>query len=143
MGAESRSSCRGEGLYRIPFIKESFVKESLKKVPNGFNVLFFKRDVWIIKVDPVSHPFCQVVPFPFVFHYRLTTLGVVPFYRDFSSYVIFGDTEFFFNLKLYWKPVSIPSTFSLYLISLDGFVSAENVLYGSGHYMVNTRCAIS
>src|SRR5690606_29285107 len=77
-----------------------------------------------------------------VFHYRLPTPIIVFFNRNLLSYVLFGNAQLFFYLKLYRKTMGIPATFSFYLKASQRLVSTKNIFYSSGHDVVNARGAI-
>ncbi len=96
----------------------------------------------MLEINPITHPGSQVVPLIFIHHYRFAALLVIIFDGYLFADIIFGNTELFFNLQLHRKSVCIPASFAFYLETLQRFVTAEDIFYSAGHYVVNARCAI-
>ena len=96
----------------------------------------------MIQVDPIAHFDGQVVPEVFVFHDFPATFFVI-FLDGYGFPDIFlGYAQVFFNADLNGKAMCIPTGFTVHIKTLHGFISAENILDGPCHNMVNSRNTI-
>ncbi len=138
-------SCTGSGrirLYGISFIKQSFLVELFQQPPQGFDIAVVVSYIGVIHVHPVAHLVGQVFPLFGELHDVLAAGSIVFCHGNSLANILFGYTECLFHTQFHRQSVSIPSGFALYLKSLHRLVTAENVLNGASHYVVNARHTI-
>ena len=123
----------------VTLIKQALVVELLQEPPECFDVTVIVSDVWIVQVHPITHLMSKVGPFLGKLHHVLAASSIVFGYRDCLADVFLGDTHGFFYTEFYRKPVCVPTCLTFHLITLHGLVTAECILNGAGHYVVNTR----
>ena len=140
--AESGSGSRRIRLYGIPFIKESFLIELFQQPPQGFDVAVVVGDIRIGHVYPIPHLVSQIFPFFGELHHIFAAGSVIVGYGDSLANILFRNAECFFHTQFHGQSMSIPSGLTLYLEPLHRFVTAENVLNGASHYVVNARHTI-
>ena len=130
------------GLNGVTFVEVALVIQLTKQPPEGFDVRIFVRHIGVFHVHPVAHEVRKVGPFARKLHDVATTLGVVFLDRDFLADVFLGDAEFLLHTEFYRQTVRIPTGFALHLEALHRFVTAEHVLDGARHHVVNARMPV-
>ena len=142
MRAQACTGSRRIGLDGITLIKQVLVIKLLQEPPKRLYVTVVIGDVWIIKVHPVTHLVSKVGPFLGKFHHILAAGCVIVGHRDGLSDVLLGDTECLLHSEFYGKAMGIPAGLASYQESLHCLVTAEGVLDGTGHYVVDAGHAV-
>ena len=129
-------------MYRISLVKESLVIYFFQKIPQSLNVAVVVGDVRIIHIHPVTNPLRHVFPFGSVLHDLLAASLVVLLDGDGGSDVIFVNSEFLLDADFDGKAMGVPTGPSGDLVTCLGLVTADSILDGSGHHMVDSRLSI-
>ncbi len=124
----------GETLVQQPFLEQLF-----QQPPHRFDVFIVEGDVRVVEVEPVAHLHCEVVPQVFVLHHLLAAEVVEFFNADLCADVFLGDAEGLFHADLHGKAVGIPARLAFHMVPFEGFVTAEYILDGARHYMMDAR----
>ena len=80
----------------------------------------------------------KVAPYVGVLHHILAAATVVLLDGNLLADILLGDAESLLNTQLYRQSVSIPTCLAVYAVTLLCLVTAENVLDGTSHNVVNT-----
>ena len=142
VGTQSSASHGAVRLDGVALVQHSLLVELGQQPPHRFHVLGVVGDVRGIHVDPVAHLTCELVPLRGVAHDRLATRVVVFLDRQLGSDVFLGDAELLLDTQLHGKPVRVPACLALHPMALQGLETAENVLDGARHDVVNARLAV-
>ena len=81
----------------------------------------------------------QVFPLAGVFHHLLAAGGVILVNRNLLADIFLGDAQGLLYAKLYGQTVGVPTGLAQHLIALHRLVTAEDVLDGPGHHVVDAR----
>ncbi len=96
----------------------------------------------MIQVHPIADAAGKVVPHILVLHHLLAAGFVVFINRNLFPDIFLGDAQGFFNGNLDGQSVGVPAGFAVHQETLHGFVTAENILDGTGHNMVNAGSSV-
>jgi hypothetical protein len=100
-------------------------------------------DVWIIEVYPITHLVGEVCPLFGVFHHLTAASVVILVNRNFLTDILLSDSESFLNRQFHGETMGVPSGFALHAETLHGFETAENILNGTRHHVVDARHTVS
>ena len=142
MRAEAGAVCRRIRLNGVALVEQPFVVNFLQEIPQGFNVAVVVGDVRVCHIYPISYALGHVHPLFGIFHHLRAAGGVVFFYRYFGADIRLGDTQLLFHAQFYGQAVGIPTGTAFDLKAGLGLVSANGILDGAGHHMVNARHAV-
>ena len=142
MRTESRACRRRIGLDSVTFVQQSFLVKLLQQPPEGFDVTVIVSDVRVFHVHPITHFVGQVFPFLGEFHHILAACSIVVGHRNGFPDIFFRDAQRFLHAQFHRQPVRVPTGFALYLVALHGFVTAEDVLNGTRHDVVDARHSV-
>ena len=138
MRTESGSGCRRIRLYGISLVQQSLAVDILKQVPQSLYIPVVICNIRVVHIHPISDTLGQVHPFTRIFHHLLAAGPVVVLYAYAGTYVLFGYAEHLFYAELDRKAMCIPPCTPFYTIAALGLVSADRILYGPRHHMVDT-----
>ena len=139
---QSGTCCRRIRLDSISLVQQSLLVQLLQQPPQSLDVTVVISDVRIFQVHPVTHLMSKVRPLLSKLHHVGTAMLVVFRYRNRLTDILFGNTQGLFHTQFHRQSVSIPSSLTLHLITFHGFKTAERILNGTSHHMVNSRHTI-
>ena len=123
----------------ITFVQIAFFVEFLKQIPQGLDILVIVGNIGVFEVHPIAHLLGEVRPLRRVFHYFAAASGIVLIHGDLLSDILFGDTEHLLYAQFHRQTVGIPTGLTAHLKALHGLETAEGILDGTRHHVVNTR----
>ena len=126
----------------ISFVKIAFAVKLGKEPPHRFDVSVVVSDVRLGEVHPVAHIVGERFPLTCKFHHLAAACIVVFIDRNLVSDVLFGDAETFLHAEFDRQAVGVPAGLALHLEAFHRLVTAEDVLDGAGHHMVDARHAV-
>ena len=142
MATQTRTRSRRVGLDGITLVEIAFLVEFLQQVPERLDILVVVGDIGVVQIYPVTHLFGQFGPLLGVFHHLAAAGGVVLVHRYLLADVLLGDTQHLLYAEFYGQAVGVPSGFAAYLKSLHGLETAERILDGTCHHVVDTWFAV-
>ena len=132
----------GIGLNGVALIEETALVEAFEKPPEALDITIVVGDVGIVHVDPVAHLVREVAPEVDVLHDLAAASGVILVDRDFGADVLLGDAEHLLDTELHREAVGVPSCFADHTEAALRLISAERILDGTRHHVVNTGFAV-
>ncbi len=84
----------------------------------------------------------EVSPFFGIFHDLAAAGGIIVSYGNLFPDILLGDSECLLDTQLHGKAVRIPSGFAFYMKALHCLVSAESILDGAGHHVMDAGHAV-
>ena len=142
MGTQARSIRGRIRLNGISLVKKALVVNLFEEVPEGFNVAVVVGDIRVVHIYPISYALGHVHPFLGVFHHLLAAGGVVLLYGYFGADIGLGDAQFLLHTQLYGEAVGVPASAAGHLVTRLRLVSADSVLDGTGHHVVDAGHAV-
>ena len=142
VAAESRAGLGAVGLNGVSLVEQALGVHLGEQPPHGLHVLRLVGDVRGLHVDPVSHAAGQVVPLRGVPHHGFATGRVVFLHGNGRANVFFGDAKGLLDPELHGQTVGVPTGFAFDPLALERAVTAEQILQGAGHHVVNAGLAI-
>ena len=139
---QTRSCGRRIGLNGIAFVEEILLIQLFEQPPQRFDILVVVGDIGVLHIHPVTHEVAQVGPFLGVHHHVAAAACIVFFNANAVADVFLCDAQFLFNAQLNGQSVGVPSCLAIHLESLHRLVTAEYVLDGTRHHVVNTRVSV-
>ena len=137
--AEAGTGSRRIGLNGVSLVEVVFVVELLEQPPQRLDITVVVGDVGVLHIYPVTHTVREVFPLAGKLHHIFAAGSVVVGHRNGLTDVFLGNAQRLFHTQLYGQTVGIPTGLTHHLKSLHGLVTAENILDGASHYVVNTR----
>ena len=137
VGAKPRA-CGGRiRLNSVALIEQSFLVKLRQEPPKRFDVRVLVGDVRVFHVHPVTHLVAEVGPLFREHHHVFAAAGVVVLDRDGASDVFLRDAQFLFHSEFHGQTVRVPARLTVHLEALHRFVTAEHVLDGACHDVVD------
>jgi len=124
------------------FIDEVALKEIVEDPPDALDVVVGERDVRMVQIDPVAHQFRHFPPQLFIAEHGIAAVGAEFLQAIFFHGAFIFQTELLFHLDLHGQAMRVPPGFTLHLIAGHGLVSADRVLEGAGHHVMDAGFAI-
>ena len=121
----------------VALIEQTFLVKLGQEPPKRFDVRVLVGDVRVFHVHPVTHLVAEVGPLFREHHHIFTAAGVVVLDRDSASDVFLRDAQFLFHSEFHGQAVRIPARLTVHLEALHRFVTAEHVLDGACHDVVD------
>ena len=140
--AEPRTIRRRIRLDGISLIEQTLVVNLLQQVPQGFDVAVVVSDVRVVHIHPVTHALGHIHPFGGIFHHLLAASGIVFFDRNLGADIGLRNAQFLLYTQFHGQSVGIPAGPAGHLETGLRLVTADGILDGTGHHMVDARFAI-
>ena len=142
VGAQSRAGSRGIGLNGVAFVEVTLVIDLLEQVPERLDVVVVVGDIGTVRIYPVTDLFRQRDPLGGVFHHLFAAGPVVFRHGNLLADILLGNAEFLLDTQLHRQAVGIPAGTTVHEETLLRLVTADGVLDGTGHHMVDARHAV-
>ena len=139
---QTRTCGRRIWLNGIALVEEIFLVQLLEQPPQCLNIFVVVGDIGVLHIHPVTHEVAQVGPFLGVHHHVAAAACIVFLNANAAADVFLCDAQFLFNAQLNGQSVGVPSCLAIHLESLHRLVTAEYVLDGTRHHVVNTRMSV-
>ena len=127
----------------VALVEEVLLVELLEQPPQGLDKLIVVGDIWIVHIHPVTHTACEVLPDVGKLHHRLTALLVVLLDGDLLADILLSDAELLLYAQLHRQTVCIPTRLTVHEVALLRLETAEYILDGTRHNMVDTWSTVS
>ena len=118
-------------------IEQILVEHLFECPPTRLDIIVVQCDVWVVEIDPVCHTFGHLSPSALVRPNTFTASIVEGLHSEFFDGFVAHQIESLLYFNFDRKPVRIPTTFSLYKKTLHGLPTANEILVGSSHDVVN------
>ena len=126
----------------VTTVEQIFVEHLFESPPTRFDVIVVQCDVWVVEVDPVCHAFGHLSPSGFVRPDAFTASIIEGLHSEFFDGFVAHQIESLLNFNFDRKTVRIPTTFSLDKKPFHGLPTANEILVGSSHDVVNARFTV-
>ena len=125
------------GLDGIALVEQLLVIELFEQPPDCLDIPVVIGDVGVVHIDPEPHVAGQVFPYIGKLHHILATGLVVIFNGNLCSDVFLGYPESLLHAQFNRQSVGIPAGLAFDLITLQCTETADGILDGARHDMVD------
>ena len=143
MRTQPRPSRWRIGLNGLSLIEVAPLVKLLKQPPKRLDILGVIGHVGTIEVDPIPHLLGELPPLVGVFHHLRAAGLVILLDRDLLPYILLRDTEQRFHAQLHRQPMGIPPRLTFHTKALLRTITANGILDGTCHNVVDPWEAIS
>ena len=142
VGAQASAGGRAVGLDGLALVEIALAVDILQQVPERLDVTVVVGDVRIVHIHPIADALGKGTPLSGIFHHLPATAVIIFGDADLRADILLGDAEFLLHTELHGQSVSVPAGAAAHQVSGLGLVTADGVLDGTRHHMVDARHAV-